>query len=238
MRIAIVSDIHGNLTALEAVIADLRLTSPDLVLHGGDLSDAGSSPVEVIDLIRSLNWPGVGGNTDQMLATPGAFEAFAARLPALEDIWKAAREMSAFTRDKLGEERLAWLRGLPEIHTEPGLTLVHATPATRWSAPSANVADEQLWDPYRDLGPTIVYGHIHTPFVRAFSSGFIANSGSAGQPHDGDRRASYLLLDDSIHSIRRVEYDLDREFNKLSASGLPYAWWVKKILETASPQMP
>jgi predicted phosphodiesterase len=64
MRIAILSDIHGNLTALEAVLADLHLTAPDLVLHGDDITDPGSSPIEVLDLIASLRWPGVLGNTD------------------------------------------------------------------------------------------------------------------------------------------------------------------------------
>ena len=70
MRIAIVSDIHGNRTAFEAVLADLRQTAPDLVLHGGDLADAGSSPVEIVDRIRDLGWQGVIGNTDEMLAMP------------------------------------------------------------------------------------------------------------------------------------------------------------------------
>jgi protein phosphatase len=63
MRIAIVSDIHGNRTAFEAVLADLRQTSPDLILHGGDLADAGASPVEIVDRIRDLGWQGVVGNT-------------------------------------------------------------------------------------------------------------------------------------------------------------------------------
>ena len=67
MRIAVVADIHGNLPALESVLADLRNTSPDLVVHGGDVASHGSSPAEVIDLIRELEWPGVRGNTDEML---------------------------------------------------------------------------------------------------------------------------------------------------------------------------
>ena len=70
MRIAIVSDIHGNRTAFEAVLADLRQTSPDLILHGGDLADGGSSPVEIVDRIRDLGWQGVVGNTDEMLFRP------------------------------------------------------------------------------------------------------------------------------------------------------------------------
>ena len=70
MRIAVVSDIHGNRTALEAVLKDLRLTAPDLILHGGDLADGGSSPVEIVDRVRDLGWKGVVGNTDEMLSTP------------------------------------------------------------------------------------------------------------------------------------------------------------------------
>jgi predicted phosphodiesterase len=70
MRIAIVSDIHGNRTAFEAVLADLKQTSPDLILHGGDLADSGASPSEIVDRIRELGWAGVVGNTDEMLFAP------------------------------------------------------------------------------------------------------------------------------------------------------------------------
>jgi predicted phosphodiesterase len=67
MRVAVLSDIHANLTALDAVIADLRTTAPDLVVHGGDLMAGGPRPAEVIDRIREMNWPGVYGNTDEAL---------------------------------------------------------------------------------------------------------------------------------------------------------------------------
>lgn len=69
MRIAIVSDIHGNLTALDAVLADLRSVAPDMVLHGGDLAHGGGRPAEVVDRIRELGWEGICGNTDEMLWT-------------------------------------------------------------------------------------------------------------------------------------------------------------------------
>jgi predicted phosphodiesterase len=70
MRIAVVSDIHANLSALEAVVSDLRKTGVDLVVHGGDLMSGGPRPAEVIDRIRELTWPGVHGNTDEMLWMP------------------------------------------------------------------------------------------------------------------------------------------------------------------------
>lgn len=66
MRIAVVSDIHANLTALNAVVADLRQTSPDLVVMGGDLMNGGPRPAEVIDRVREMNWAGVYGNTDEI----------------------------------------------------------------------------------------------------------------------------------------------------------------------------
>jgi predicted phosphodiesterase len=66
MRSAIVSDIHGNLPALEAVLADLEQVRPDLVLHGGDLALGGPHPVEVVDRVRELGWAGVLGNTDEL----------------------------------------------------------------------------------------------------------------------------------------------------------------------------
>ena len=79
MRIAIVSDIHGNRTAFEAVLADLRETAPDLVVHGGDLADSGASPVEIVDRVRDLGWAGVAGNTDELLFRPASLAEFAAQ---------------------------------------------------------------------------------------------------------------------------------------------------------------
>ena len=244
MRAAIVSDVHGNLTAFQAVLTDLRFTAPDLILHGGDLADNGSSPVEIVDMIRSLGWHGVGGNTDEMLTIPSAFEAFAAQRPALNSIWAPVREMAAFTRDLLGDDRLRWLRGLPQTQVKGEVALVHASPESRWRSPFMSASDAEMEEAYKTMSQAIVvYGHIHTPFIRQLNNPTqagrrIANSGSVGQSHDGDRRAAYLLLDDSVPTIRRVDYDIERELKALSSSGLPHADWVKKIIQAASPQMP
>src|ERR1700730_16924407 len=107
MRIAIVSDIHGNRTAFEGVLADLRETSPDLILHGGDLADGGSSPAEIVDRIRELGWPGGLGKTDEMLSTPESLEIFASQSsPSLQPLFAVIREMAAATRELLDDERL------------------------------------------------------------------------------------------------------------------------------------
>src|ERR1035438_1137978 len=239
MRIAIVSDIHGNRTAFEAVLRDLRQTSPDLILHGGDLADGGSSPMEIVDCIRDLGWPGVAGNTDEMLSMPETFEEFASQSPKLHTLWAAIREMAAVTREALGAERLEWLRGLPRTQIHSPMALVHASPERPWRSPMPEASDAELESVYGVLGhPIAIYGHIHRPYVRSVSGMIVANSGSVGLPHDGDRRAAYLLLDESKPAIRRVEYVVDRELKALSVCGLPHADWVAKILDSGYPQMP
>jgi predicted phosphodiesterase len=239
MRIAIVSDIHGNRTAFEAVLADLRLTSPDLIFHGGDLADAGSSPVDIIDRIRDLGWPGVVGNTDEMLFRPESLAAFASQSPQLRPLFDVIEEMAAATREALGPARLDWLRGLPPVQMHGSMALVHASPATPWRAPMPSAGDAELEAVYAPLErPIAVYGHIHVPYIRQVGAMTVANSGSVGLPHDGDHRASYLLLDGDVPEIRRVPYDWEKENRALGVSGQPHADWIRKILESARPQMP
>jgi putative phosphoesterase len=239
MRIAIISDIHGNRTAFDAVVADLRATSPDLVLHGGDLADGGSSPAAMVDRIRDLGWAGVLGNTDEMLFRPDSLKDFASQSPHLSSLFAVIEEMAAATREALGEERLAWLSGLPRTQVQGAMALVHASPWTTWRAPGQAASDGELETVYGSLGlPIAVYAHIHQPYIRDVSGMVVANTGSVSLPYDGDQRASYLLLDDGKPSIRRVEYDVDRELKALSDCAMPHADWIAKILATARPQMP
>jgi predicted phosphodiesterase len=244
MRIAILSDIHGNRTAFEAVLADLRQTAPDLILHGGDLADSGASPVEIVDRIRDLGWQGVVGNTDEMLFRPESLEEFASQSSAPPSLWVAIRQMAAATRAMLGEERIAWLRGLARVQIEAPVALVHASPESLWRAPTPEATDAELESIYGPLGQLIaVYAHIHRPYIRTVTSPqarerLIANTGSVSLSYDGDRRASYLLLDGSSPTIRRVEYDLEKELKALSFCGLPHVDWIAKSLRAGSPQMP
>ena len=244
MRIAIVSDIHGNRTAFEAVLADLRQTSPDLIFHGGDLADSGASPAEIVDHIRGLGWQGVVGNTDEMLFMPESLKEFAKQSPKLQPLFTAVEEMAVATREALGEERLAWLRALPRVQIHGPMALVHASPGSPWRAPAPEASDTELESVYGSLGqPIAVYGHIHRPYIRSVPSPqvqkrLVANTGSVGLSYDGDRRASYLLLDGPSPTIRRVEYDVEKELKALSSCGLPHADWIAKSLHTGSPQMP
>jgi predicted phosphodiesterase len=239
MRIAILSDIHGNLSAFEAVLKDLRETSPDLILHGGDLPHGGASPAEIVDRIRDFGWQGVVGNTDEMLFSPESLTEFAKQTPAMQPLLAAIEEMATATCEALGDERLAWLRGLPRVQTHGPMALVHASPESTWRAPVPVASDVELASVYGPLGhPIAIYAHIHRSFVRNVSEMIVANTGSVSLSYDGDRRAAYLLLDEYKPAIRRVEYDVDREIQALSDCGLPHADWIAKILKSASPQMP
>ncbi|HEY1983766.1 MAG TPA: metallophosphoesterase family protein [Terracidiphilus sp.] len=240
MRVAIISDIHGNRTAFEAVLADLRQTAPDVVLHGGDLADSGSSPVEIVDRIRELGWHGVVGNTDELLFAPEKLEQFTAQSPlAYQPMFAKIEEMAGWTRGVLGEERLGWLRGLPRIQVLDGIALVHGSRDDAWRAPGVNASNEELEGTYLSLQqPVAVYGHIHRPYVRRTAHITVANTGSVSLSHDGDRRASYLLADEGALTIRRVEYEIARELQRLRQSGLPYAEWIARTLESGSFQMP
>jgi len=231
MRIAILSDIHGNLTALDAVAADVNRAKPDFVVHGGDLAASGSHPVEVIDLISQLGWPGVIGNTDEMLWRPEALPELLASAPKLSGLLRVLFEAFApATRALIGEQRLGWLRRLPTEFRYDNLVLRHASPGNLWKAPLDSSDDASLEKVYKDLDArTVVYCHIHRPFIRRLGALTICNSGSVGAPYDGDPRASYLLLDNNQPTIRRVEYDIETEVRRLLASDYPYKRWLAEM---------
>jgi predicted phosphodiesterase len=195
--------------------------------------------VEIVDRIRDLGWQGVVGNTDEMLFSPTSLQEFARHSPKLQPLFAAIGEMAAATREALGEERLAWLRGLPRMQIHGPMALVHATPKSCWKAPAPEATDAELESVYSPLGqPIAVYAHIHRAFVRKASGMTVANTGSVSLSYDGDRRAAYLLLDEFMPAIRRVEYAVDTELKALSACGLPHADWVARMLHSARPQMP
>jgi hypothetical protein len=216
------------------VLADLRQTAPDLIFHGGDLAHGGSHPTEIIDRIRDLGWPGVLGNTDEMLFRPESLTEFG--LPkALSD---AIAEMAAWTREIVGEERREWLRGLPLQQIHPPVALVHASPSDTWRAPNPEASDADLQKVYSPLGqPVAVYAHIHRSYVRALAEMTVVNTGSVNLSYDGDPRLAYLLLDDASPTIRRVEYDVRLEVQALSTCGIPHAEWIVRMLQGAKPEM-
>jgi putative phosphoesterase len=227
MRVAVVSDIHGNLTALQAAVDDLDMVRPDLVITAGDLVGSGPRPAEVVDLVMELGWPGVIGNTDEVLWNRQPLLDLAARLPALEKTWSLVSEDVAWTRQAIGDKRMQWLRGLPKAWQGEGLAVVHASPGDTWKAPLPTAPDDELERTYSGLrSPIVAYGHLHVPYIRQLAEFTVANSGSVGMPYDGDLRASYLLIDGVQPTVRRVEYDVETEIKELAASGRPNHEWV------------
>jgi putative phosphoesterase len=238
MRIAVVSDIHGNLTALDAVLADLKRVSPDLIVNGGDLVGSGARPAEVVDRIRELKWPGVQGNSEEMLWNPERVAEYF-RAPALAHWLEIVSRTITATLEAIGDERLNWLRALPGRWSGNDLTIVHASPDDFWRSPMAGADDEELIRTYGSLGTSrIVYGHIHQSYVRRLPSFTIVNSGSVSLSYDGDRRAAYALLDDDQITIRRVEYDVEREVAAMFQTRCPDAEWLADTLRKGAPVAP
>jgi putative phosphoesterase len=215
MRMALVSDTHDNLPALEAVVADLEQVRPDVVVHGGDVALGGPHPVEVVDRIRELGWPTVFGNTDAALVDDRSIPE-----PARGFVTPPA----ARTREMLGSERVAWLSGLPMEWRAEGIAVVHAVPGDCWAVVAADAPDERLRQTYAPLGvPVAAYGHIHHAYVRRLDGLTVVNSGSLSLSLDGDTRATYVLIEDAHVEHRRVAYDVESVVRDLQAIGYPHA---------------
>jgi putative phosphoesterase len=229
MKLAVVSDVHGNLAALDAVLEDIAAVKPDLVVHGGDLVFNGPHPAECVDRIRNLGWPSVLGNTDEALwALPANFPEAAVR---------TFNVISAATTSLLGADRVAWLKTLPvEWRDADRVAVVHAVPGDTWKVVPTDAGDAELREIYGPLNAGLaVYGHIHRPYVRSLGDFTLANSGSVGMPFDGDRRASYLLVEDGRPEIRRVGYNVRRYVAELEQSDYPTSRWLIELAKTAAP---
>jgi putative phosphoesterase len=231
MRVAVVSDIHGNLAALEAVVGDLEAAAPDLVVQGGDLAAIGPRPADVVDRIRELGWPSVVGNTDEMLWDQSARAEQARRAPKLVSWLRVLFDtLAPWAKERLGEDRIRWLQSLPREWRTGDLLLVHASPDDTWRAPMPDADDEELRQVYGGQeARTVIYGHIHRSYARRMPDLTVTNSGSVGLPYEGDCRPSYLLLDDGVPQVRRVEYDIEREVRDLRESGFPMPDWLERV---------
>jgi putative phosphoesterase len=235
VRLAVVSDIHGNLRALESVARDLKFQSPDVVVHGGDLAVIGPRPREVLDFVRAAGWQGVLGNTDQMLFDASGRAELEARSPGIHK-WLQILfdELAPWATDHISPEEISWLKALPTEWRSDGMVLVHAAPNDLWRAPMPDAADQELLRVYGGLDASLaVYGHIHRPYVRPVGAFVVANAGSVGLPYDGDVRASYLLIDELVPVVRRVEYDWDKAASDGLACGFPFASWLAEVLRQA-----
>jgi putative phosphoesterase len=230
-RIAVLSDVHGNLLALEAVLKELKREKPDYVLVAGDLVLNGPEPNATVDALRGLEADGgiiVSGNTDIAVGDFDYTAAFPQYADGVPDIVTAAVE---WAHDELGDDQLDWLRRLPaERRIRAGddqlVLVVHASPGsqTRGFDPAldANVVFERV---AATDARVICVGHTHLPEVRDLGWKVIVNDGSAGYVFDGDPSASWAVVtveDGTVTAeIRRTEYDVLTVANEISARGLP-----------------
>jgi putative phosphoesterase len=240
VRLAVVSDIHGNLRALESVARDLKRQSPDAIVHGGDLAVIGPRPREVLDFVRAAGWQGVLGNTDQMLFDASGRAELEARSPGIHKwLQTLFDDLAPWAGDQLSPDQVGWLKHLPTEWRSNGVVLVHAAPNDLWRAPLPDAPDQELLRVYGGLDAGLaVYGHIHRPYVRRVGALVVANAGSVGLPYDGDPRASYLLIDGLVPAVRRVAYDVDKAASDAFASGFPFSSWLAEVLRQARFRTP
>ena len=229
-RLAVLSDVHGNALALDAVRKAIKGARPDVVAVGGDLVFNGPEPTAVVDTLRDMETDGamiVSGNTDIAVADFDYAAAFPWMTDGVPDTFRAAAE---WAHDELGDDRLAWLRRLPSerrLRLEDTMFLVcHASPG------SQTQGFDQALDPSvilervsRTDARVICCGHTHLPEVRDLGWKIIVNDGSAGYVFDGDPTASWALVsvdgDEVTAEIKRTEYDTMTVSNAISARGLP-----------------
>jgi diadenosine tetraphosphatase ApaH/serine/threonine PP2A family protein phosphatase len=229
MRVAVLSDIHSNLVALDAVLA--HAGSVDAIWHLGDVVGYGPDPDGVVARLAALGAIGVRGNHD------------AAALGGREIEWfnPDARAAAAWTRDAIDDATRAWLEAQPVRREIETMTLVHGSPRDplREYIVTLGVALDNLALLTTPYG---LHGHTHVPIafvdagddveVVAPADGgrmvldartSLLNPGSVGQPRDGDPRASYLLLEPGSGAVtwHRVAYDIDRVQAAIRAAGLP-----------------
>jgi putative phosphoesterase len=214
MRLGVVSDIHGNRIALEAVLDDMP--SVDRLVCAGDVVGYNPWPADCVATVRERSVPTVMGNHDRAVAQDSAFR-FNAMAKAGVD----------HARESLDDDALSWLDGLPEARTvaDGRVKLVHGHPEDpdRYTYPEEfsprMLGDEAL----------LVTGHTHVQDHRVFDEGVVMNPGSVGQPRDGDPRAGYAVVnlseeqgDDAVTvEERRVEYDIDAVIEAVETAGLP-----------------
>ncbi len=231
MRLAFLADIHGNLPALEAVIADLDRQHVDGVYLVGDQINRCPWHNEVLDLLEDRGWPAIFGNHEYIIARIRTAENIPpftnhSRFPTL---W--------WTQSKLTEHHLAALRNLPaerniDIDNLPSVYLTHGIPGNCSRGIFPEDADERIAAILTGVSQSyVVCAHTHRPLDRTVGRWRILNPGSVGMPYNGDRRAQYLLLEAYHHDwqprFRAVDYDW---------AALEQAFATSKMVEEIGPE--
>ena len=236
MRYAIISDIHANLAALDAVLADIdRRGDVDVIYHAGDLVGYSAEPNEVVERLRARAIAGVAGNYDSTVATGYAHCGCRSESPRQEEL---AEISYRYTLAATTAETKCYLGGLPfsldlrplggHVHG-PRLVVVHGTPTLNTVYWTEERTDEFCLKMARhvalEAGDVIAFGHTHKPWHRLVEGIHFVNTGSVGRPKDGHWQAGYVLLDvggTATHVEHvRVPYEIERTIAGVRAAGLP-----------------
>ncbi|MFB6241526.1 MAG: metallophosphoesterase [Candidatus Nanosalina sp.] len=211
MRVAVVSDIHSNIEAFEAVMEDMP--EVDKVLCAGDLVGYGVDPDAVVDKVRERGIEPVKGNHDEKIVTYENLDRFN----------RLARQALTYNRERISQENLEYLSQLPEKKSMSlggsEVFMVHGSPRkpVEEYVREGDVTPEFLDSCFDSEPDVLIMGHTHVPFVKKVSGTLVFNPGSVGQPRDSDPRASYALLDTETleAEIHRVEYDVEKAAEKI-----------------------
>ena len=230
-RIAVLSDIHGNLPALEAVAAEIRREKPDAVLIAGDLVLNGPDPNGCVDALRILESEGaliVSGNTDIAVGDFDYGSAYPQYQDGVPDTITAAAE---WAHDELGDDQLDWLRRLPaerrmRADGDTLILVVHASPGSQTRGFDQALDNNVIFERAAATDARVIcVGHTHLPEVRDLGFKVIVNDGSCGYVFDGEPTASWAMVTiangtvDAV--IRRTAFDALSVANAISARGLP-----------------
>lgn len=222
MRVAVISDIHGNQIALDTVLQDLAQQSAvDHLVIAGDLCLNGPCPKQVLETVQGLNCPVVQGNVDAEVVNEAPDKSLKKRTTV------------AWTREQIGEAGVDYLASLPVSHLVPNpagtdLLVVHANPINLEDAIFPNAPDDTLEHLLGALEPNIgalAFGHLHIAYTRRWRTLLLADVGSCGLPRDEDVRASYAILswqDNTWEAeIHRVPYDVKAVVKQIKTCGIP-----------------
>ena len=225
MRFAIFSDIHGNLPALEAVLAHIHGNTFDAIYCLGDLVGYAPFPNEVTERIRAERIPTLMGNYDDGVGFERDDCGCAYREPEEK---RRGDQSLAWTKAHVSDENKAFLRTLhSEIRFDADgkrVLLVHGSPRKI----NEYLFEDRPLSSFQRLAASsnadvIVYGHTHKPYTKTVDGVLFVNVGSVGKPKDGDWRACYAILDTASAAVEfvRVEYDLEQVTTAIRASELP-----------------
>ena len=204
MKIAFISDIHGNYEALKAVLSELDKLGITQVYCAGDIVGYYSQINECCNELRVREIPSVMGNHDWYLAGGG----FCSRS-------KSVNDCLSYQRGVITKENLDWLKSLPVQMQIGKIRMVHGG----WTDPIDEYLKPSL-DYFEKVdGDIFVSGHTHVQTLQKFANKIYCNPGSVGQPRDGDPRAAFAVYDGQNFELHRVTYDMQRVFDLMAAAG-------------------